>query len=764
MGTTTAAPRYLPAVVVLALVMLSCAAGLSTRAAADTGPLDLGGMLIGEAELSTRETPFSLVSTGPLDVRTVVAPDVAQVDELTQKVLQGRAALFESSSAGVRVVVGVVEFTTRYWADGIRLEGNREPTPELPAGTHLRVERHDGRPVTAVNATKGRLLTIVRVESLTPDVADDTQLRFAAEALAAQLTRLPALPDLPVEVPVTLQALRWTMTFLPIMIVPLVATVAAGISMFTDRTEIDRWLRRRNAPTPRRPDSGVQDLSASTAQRRRSARIRILSAVFGAAVLSGLLSWLQPKVSLSALFLVASVPASVILVVYLDLLIGRKDDPRPIARTVLPAGASWLFRPFGLLCLAWFFTIGYSTIVFLTRSALYLLLVAMVAVITYRLVIKAMRPSDSVRRQAKEQAKHALTGDRRAPVILVRSFQDDDLLVRVRRSLQRNLIEWACTDTHTPFQGVAAWSLWRYGPVTVLDQRGGRQHTLVPALDAAVSVQDRPAMVSLLRCARLTVVVVGRSPVLTSVVSAVRELGLLDTCLFVFPPVDEFELRARVHVLADALEIDPQPLDTLASEQCLVGMYFSDSGFPIPVCADGYGHVTYQMLYERVGERIHERDRLFMSAPATTFEASERGDLLVRDPIKEAGVQPPGPVANFAYFVRCVAARRRTSDGASDIEAVSRARADIYRLIQQGRHGAIHDRHLTPKARRETPRWQWIEGARAAVAERDFSGPERVSVLVNGRVATVSIEAYDGTPTSPQRFVRIRERWLADPR
>lgn len=95
----------------------------------------------------------------------------------------------------------------------------------------------------------------------------------------------------------------------------------------------------------------------------------------------------------------------------------------------------------------------------------------------------------------------------------------------------------------------------------------------------------------------MVVYVVGRSPSLYNEFLNAQRLGVLSRCLFVFPPVDFTELRARLTVFAAASGLPRGALPPIdAHGRQLVGAYIDDDGHAVGVGVNGRDDLAYQTL------------------------------------------------------------------------------------------------------------------------------------------------------------------------
>jgi hypothetical protein len=157
------------------------------------------------------------------------------------------------------------------------------------------------------------------------------------------------------------------------------------------------------------------------------------------------------------------------------------------------------------------------------------------------------------RRMANRHAAEVLAQDRRPPVLLLRSFSDDRLLMRVMPADRHSFLGRIGLQRVERFEEVLAWSLAPYGPVTAIAEPGHRARPLGAAREQ-LQTQDWLAVVTQrIVTARVIVLVVGTSPGLAAEVDTLRRVGALDRTLFVIPPVPWDQARWRWAAVAATL-------------------------------------------------------------------------------------------------------------------------------------------------------------------------------------------------------------------
>ncbi|NGY65941.1 hypothetical protein G7043_44350 [Lentzea sp. NEAU-D13] len=252
-------------------------------------------------------------------------------------------------------------------------------------------------------------------------------------------------------------------------------------------------------------------------------------------------------------------------------------------------------------------------------------------VIGLMLLALADIPHRLARRFASRNAQRRLAADGRQEILLLRSFLDDNLKIRTRRTGRHNLLERLALRRRERVEELVAWCLWRQGPVVALGEPG----TKLPPLGAARTYHGadwQQAVKDKIHSCRFVVFLVGRTPSLKWEISAVRQAGALQRAIFVIPPVPLKEARARLTVLASALGMDEQvfpPFD-LRHEFTLV-LGFDVDGTPRLHVADGRDDTALLLALEHAAEAVQPAAQVWLADPSPAAAAVPRSvDSLLR--------------------------------------------------------------------------------------------------------------------------------------
>ncbi|MFD9702457.1 hypothetical protein [Lentzea sp. NPDC059081] len=230
-------------------------------------------------------------------------------------------------------------------------------------------------------------------------------------------------------------------------------------------------------------------------------------------------------------------------------------------------------------------------------------------------------PHRLARRFASRDAKRRLAADGRQEILLLRSFLDDNLKIRTRRTARHTLLERLALRRRERVEELVAWSLWRQGPVVALGEPG----TKLPPLGAARTYHGtdwQQAVMDKIHSCRFVVFLVGRTPSLKWEISAVRQAGALQRAIFVIPPVPLKETRARLTVLAGALgmtELVFPPVDLRHKFALVLG--FDGDGTPRLHVANTRDDTSLLLALEHATNAVLPAAQAHLSEPSSAAAA-----------------------------------------------------------------------------------------------------------------------------------------------
>ena len=198
------------------------------------------------------------------------------------------------------------------------------------------------------------------------------------------------------------------------------------------------------------------------------------------------------------------------------------------------------------------------------------------------------------RRLTMLAVRDLLGGDPRPEVLLLRSFADDRLRVRVHRSDRQSLTERMSLRRFGPFEDLVAATLWRFGPVVAFSE----PDTHLPPIGAAriAIANDRwvDELKERLRHCPLIVMNAGRTSAVIFEIECIRAAGALHRTIIVFPPVDRTEFQRRLEVVGAALGLRKDVLRRGYDGQTLLVLGFDPHGEPWVRVADRPDDLAYQ--------------------------------------------------------------------------------------------------------------------------------------------------------------------------
>jgi hypothetical protein len=151
----------------------------------------------------------------------------------------------------------------------------------------------------------------------------------------------------------------------------------------------------------------------------------------------------------------------------------------------------------------------------------------------------------AARRYANLGAHEVLLRDPRPLVLLLRSFKDDRVKIRVGGPRRRPWLDSVLHPRWDRFEEVVAWSLWQHGPVVAPSLPGQKLQPLGAARAQLSRDTWQEQIVHWMMQAQVIAVVLGRTDGLAWEISKIIELGLWERTVLVFPPISHSELRRR---------------------------------------------------------------------------------------------------------------------------------------------------------------------------------------------------------------------------
>ena len=656
-----------PITALLVAVSLVSALTFAGAASADDGSsLDLGSLVITDDQAASGGMEFRRSSHDAFDPRAVIAPGPrVDLQRASEVVRQGWDTFFLSTDGRTELHIRIIEFVNNHWATRVRARAI-EPTPSgFPPDT--RILTNDEGTFVAASVIKRRIQVIVYVQRPGPDqpaIDRPTADAVLRHVLSEQLSRLPETPDLDSSTRFDVSDLQILIIGLQIVAIPTIALWLIISATLRDSGTLERFFpgrRRARAVT-------FYDLAPAARKVRRRALRRtgfqlVVATAVGVVVL--LLQIPVPNVLVELALLPVALAVAIVVDVFMS---SRRSDGSSFEKqSRFPIICGTIGAMVVLYAVA-FLVFGAISFLALFDSGSWvvkLLLVAIPLVLGLRALKYAALPMRFAKRLVARDVAETLATDPRQEIVMLRSFQDDGLMMRMHRSARHNPIELASAQPFERFEELIAWSLWRFGPVVAIGQPTTEGH-LRPLGAAREFYSDddwQDGVRERMRTSSIIVFVVGRSPGLWWEVTAARRLGFLEKCLFVFPPVDYVELADRLCVLSAALGLEQGTLPTVDSKgRRLVGLYFDDTGQPIAVGVDGRDDLSYQTLFESVAPKLITRKKHshVVGADAAEEPGQDVASLMDRfDPFKSYSKEP-SVWSGLSYVVSMLMRRQIT--------------------------------------------------------------------------------------------------------
>ena len=183
-----------------------------------------------------------------------------------------------------------------------------------------------------------------------------------------------------------------------------------------------------------------------------------------------------------------------------------------------------------------------------------------------------------------------------APIVYLRSFDDDDVRLPNVVSARRPFLEFFTLRGRDAFEDSVAWELSAYGPVIAIARPGGSRMSLGAARAHLSDDAWRGEISEQIAHARAVAMTIGRTPGLAWEITHIVQSGQLAKTIFVVPPIDATEIRLRWTCISDALAAAGAGHHPLPAEPgCLVAVEVQPiDGVTTAYCADRRDEATYR--------------------------------------------------------------------------------------------------------------------------------------------------------------------------
>lgn len=463
---------------------------------------------------------------------------------------------------------------------------------------------------------KGRVRVEIQTETSRPLANDAIDvLRLITNK---QFAKLPATENLTDKTTISIRHLQLPSFITMVAAIILSQLIASALSSAIDRGTREKLFRRLLQHRPSRLDPRVVPpyLTEDIRRRRRLYRtgvvLRILVLI---GIFTATFSWT------TLLEQIAILSGCAVLVALLQVLIarrprGRTGRLRTAAISVIGSTMTIALAGSGAILLWIRVTAINITPDGMTEEEREKMLFLLLAVGVLLLTLSDLPYRLSRRLSAKDVAG-TLEQDSRREILLLRSFLDDSLRLRSRRTSRQPLLQRLTFRRRERFEELVAWSLWKLGPPVTLGEPGTRLPRLGAVRQYFSDDTWEDAVACLIQRCSLIVVVVGRSPSLVTEINLIRANGCLSKCLFVIPPRPPGELRLRMQVLTSALDLDPSSLPTQdLRNPALLAMSFDEVGTPELYLSSGRDDISYQAAIESAAASKVDHSPRWVTTPA----------------------------------------------------------------------------------------------------------------------------------------------------
>lgn len=214
------------------------------------------------------------------------------------------------------------------------------------------------------------------------------------------------------------------------------------------------------------------------------------------------------------------------------------------------------------------------------------------------LIVASAIPLRLARRLSMRQAHRRLTHDKRDPVLLLRAFSDDGIKLRARRTRRHSMFDRIALRRWDRLEEILAAQLDGIGPVEAIGEPGSRLPPLGAVRRSYQGEAWRTGVQELISEAALIVVDLGRTRSLAWEVAQIRDRDALKRTLFVLPPVPAGERRARLHALAEVLDMPAEYLDHELPGLEILAIVVPNRMRPLLLTSGARDDVSYELAVE----------------------------------------------------------------------------------------------------------------------------------------------------------------------
>jgi hypothetical protein len=214
------------------------------------------------------------------------------------------------------------------------------------------------------------------------------------------------------------------------------------------------------------------------------------------------------------------------------------------------------------------------------------------------LIFASALPLRLARRLAMRQAHRQIERDGRDPVLLLRAFSDDGIKLRARRTRRTSMFDRIALRRWDRLEEILAAQLNGIGPVEAIGEPGSQLPPLGAARRSYPGETWRTAVQESIGNAAFIVVDLGRTRSLAWEIAQIRDRGALGRTIFVLPPVTLVERRARLHALAEVLDVPTEHLDCELPGLEILAVLVPDRLWPRVITSSARDDVSYELAVE----------------------------------------------------------------------------------------------------------------------------------------------------------------------
>jgi hypothetical protein len=206
-------------------------------------------------------------------------------------------------------------------------------------------------------------------------------------------------------------------------------------------------------------------------------------------------------------------------------------------------------------------------------------------------------PYRFARRTWSARVKDVLRSDERQEILLLRTFTDDEIRLRVHRGAHATLIEHLSLQGRDTLEQLLCWTAWRYGPVVAVGEPGRRLAPLGAAREFYADAEWQEAVTRWMESSAFVITIAARSQGIWWEVQRLRELSVLTKVLFLVPPLSDREVDLRLRVVSAAMGLTSLLRGQDPCGRRLIAFRLTEAGSVVKYVADARDDVTYEAAF-----------------------------------------------------------------------------------------------------------------------------------------------------------------------